>query len=115
MKKSPVQEVRERFGSKEALAKLLLDKLERPYEDETDEEFARRIRTASNKKLLRLHATQERLDKEFEGSKSGLVDAIMALVTQGNEDAQYREKLESLHVTRLFDLHEMHTRQAKKN
>ena len=77
-KKTPMQEVKERFGSKEELAKLLYEKLERPYEDESQEDFELRIRTASNKKLLRLHRVHEEAQERF-GGKDGLVDAVMKM------------------------------------
>lgn len=108
MKKSPLQEVRERFEDKLKLAEALMGKLERPYE-ESDEEFARRVRTMSNKKLLRLHSAHEKVEADFSG-KAGLIDAIMTLRTgQGKPDEQFRAKLESYRVTRLLDIHRSHS------
>ena len=101
-KLTPVQEVRERFGSKEALAQKLLKVLDKG-EDLDDAEFERRILTASNKQLLRLHEVHEILTGRF-GSKESLVDAIVKLkFPEGN--SPYRDKLMTLRATRLLDLH----------
>ena len=105
MKKNPGQVVKEKFGTKHDLAKLLYTKLERPFDDESQEDFERRIRTTSAKKLLRLHENLEIVEKEF-GNKSGLVDAIMkAKYAAGKPDLQYRAKLESYRTTRLLDIY----------
>lgn len=113
-KKSPLQQVRDRFGSKEELAKLLIPKLERPFEDEDDDFFELRIRTMSNKKLLRLHDALEEVQERF-GGKSGLVDAIIELKYGGSADSGVREKLEGYRVTRLLDLHRNAERKASTN
>ena len=39
------------------------------------------------------------------GSKEGLVDAIMAIVTTGKVDVLYRAKLMTLRPAQLLDLH----------
>ncbi len=112
-KKTPVQLVKERYGSKEELAKLLYKRLESPFADESADDFQRRIRTTSNKKLLRLMATHETVEKEF-GGKSGLIDAIMALhQPQGKPDLVYRAKLETYRLTRLLDLQRSLAKRAR--
>lgn len=113
-KASPLQQVRERFGSKEELAKQLYGKLEKVYEDETQEEFERRIRTASNAQLLRLHATVTEVTSKF-GGKDGLVDAIVKLRAGDKKvDEQYRAKLTGYQLSRLLDLHRSLERRAKR-
>lgn len=100
-KLTPMQEVKERFGSKEELANQLIPLLERP-EDLDQDEFELSIRTASNRQLLRLHAVQETVKRRF-GSKQSLVDAIVTQdFPKGNEP--YRAKLLKLRSTRLLDL-----------
>ena len=103
MKKlTPMQEVKERFGSKDELADKLIPLLDRP-EDLDQDEFELNIRTASNKQLLRLHAATETVKRRF-GSKEGLVDTIVSQkFPKGN--APYREKLMKLRATRLLDLY----------
>ncbi len=102
-KKTPLQEVKERFGSKEELAKQLLAVAERP-EGIEDDEFERILTTSSNKQLLRLHTVTETVKKRF-GSKEALVDAIVdRTFPKGNPP--YRTKLLGLKNARLLDLHQ---------
>jgi hypothetical protein len=101
-KLTPMQEVKQRFGTKQQLADKLIPTLDRP-EGEEDADFTRRIATASNKQLLRLHAAQEAVSKDF-GSKEGLVDAIVAKkFPKGNDP--YRTKLLTKHSSSLLDLY----------
>lgn len=100
-KLTPLQEVKNRFGSKEELAKQLIPILDRE-EGVDDQEFERRIKTASNKQLLRMHRTQEILKRRY-GSKEALVKAIeVKKFPAGNE--AYRTKLMAQRTTRLLDL-----------
>ena len=97
-----MQEVKERFGSKDELANKLIPLLERP-EDLDQDEFELSIRSASNKQLLRLHAVHETVKRRF-GSKEGLVDTIVAhKFPKGNQP--YRDKLMKVRATRLLDLY----------
>ena len=101
-KLSPAQEVKQRFGSKEKLAEELLPVLERD-DDVDDAEFERRVKTASNRQLLRLHRVHEIVKHRF-GSKEKLVDALVAKqFPKGNDP--YRTKLLKLRPTRLLDLY----------
>jgi hypothetical protein len=52
---TPLQTVKEKFGSKEQLVSQLVSKLE-AQEGESKDEFKARLLTVSNRKLLRLHA-----------------------------------------------------------
>jgi hypothetical protein len=100
-KLTPYQEVKQRFGSKEALARELIPVVERDeYLD--DDEFERRILTASNKQLLRLHRIHETIRKRW-GSKRELVDAIVAKKFP-NGNSPYHEKLMQMRPSRLLDL-----------
>lgn len=103
MKKSPLQLVKDEFGSKAALADKLIPLLDRP-EDESADEFARRIKTASNKQLLRLWKAEEAVKSRF-GSKDALVDAIVKGRFDGKDNADYRTKISGYAKTRLLDLH----------
>lgn len=103
MKKTPLQQVKEEHGTKVALAEKLLGLLDKP-EDESDADFAMRIRTASNKQLLRLWEAEQRVKSEF-GSKSALIDAIVKGRFHGNDHAEYRAKISRFTTTRLLDLH----------
>lgn len=103
MKLSPLAEVKEKFGSRDALVKLVMSKIERP-EGMSDEKFEEKVRTVSNRKLLKLNAAHDDMIARF-GSKEGLVDAIMAIVTTGKVDVLYRAKLMTLRPAQLLDLH----------
>ena len=110
MKKSPLQQVKEQFGSKEALAQKLAPLLDR-NEDENDGDFLRRLRTASNRQLLRLWAVEARVKADF-GSKSGLVDRVVALKFGPGGNAEYRTKVARFKKTRLLDLHDSLAKRA---
>lgn len=103
MKKTPLQQVKDEFGSKEALAKKLIPLLER-REDEEAEEFERRILTASNKQLLRLWKAEQDVKSGF-GTRDQLVDAIVKARFDGRDNADYRAKISGYAKTRLLDLH----------
>lgn len=112
MAKSPLQQVRDAHGSKAELADKLIGRLDRP-EDEDADDFARRIRTASNKQLLRLWAAEERVSSDF-GSKSALVDAIVQLKF-GRANAEYGTKIGRWAKTRLLDLHDSLKKRAARS
>jgi hypothetical protein len=100
-KLTPLQEVRQRFGSKEELVKQLLPVLERD-ESAEDDDWNQRIATMSNAKLLRLQRAHEAV-KEHYGSKDKLVEAlVLKKFPKGN--APYQDKLGRTRSTRLLDL-----------
>lgn len=103
MKLSPLAEVKEKFGSRDALVKLVMGKMERP-EGMTEEKLEEKVRTISNRKLLKLNATHDDMIARF-GSKEGLIDAIMGMVCTGKADLVYRAKLTTLRPAQLLDLH----------
>jgi hypothetical protein len=108
-RKSPLQVVKEEFGSKEALADKLIPLLDR-RDGEEDAAFAQRIRTASNKQLLRLWAAEQRVKTEF-GTKAALAAKIAKLRFAGG-NADYERKLMTYAKTRLLDLHDSLARRA---
>ena len=103
MSKNPLAEVKEKFGSKEALVQSLLPLLDR-HDGEDDAQLAKRVRVASNRQLLRLRTAEDRVKAEF-GGKDALVDAIVLLKFGAKGNADYRRKLTTLTKTRLLDLH----------
>lgn len=102
-KKSPLQLVKEQFGTKQALADKLIPVVDRLRADESDEDFARRIRAASNKQLLRLLAVEEAVKTRF-GSRDALIDAIVQ-AKFGTANVDYRNALTKYSKVRLLDLH----------
>ncbi len=103
MKLSPLAEVKEKFGSRAELIKVVMGKIERP-EGMSDEAFEKKMRTVSNRKLLKLNAAHEDMIKRF-GSKDGLVDAIIAMECKGKVDSVRRNALMGRRVAQLLDLH----------
>lgn len=103
MKKSPLQQVRDQFGSKQELVERLLPLVDRLQADEGDAEFARRLGTASNKQLLRMWAVEAAVKEKF-GSRDGLLDAVVK-AKFGKENSEYRTALTRLTKARLLDLH----------
>lgn len=111
MKLSPLAEVKEKFGSRPELIKIVVGKIERP-EGMSDEAFEEKMRTVSNRKLLKLNAAHDDMIKRF-GSKDGLVDAIIGLVCKGKVDSVYRAKLMKLRVAQLLDIHKGLVKKSK--
>ena len=102
-KKSPLQQVKEQFGTKKALADQLIPVIDRLNPNESDADFARRIQAASNKQLLRLHAVEQTVKERF-GSRDALIDAIVQ-AKFGKANADYRQSLTKYTKVRLLDLH----------
>jgi hypothetical protein len=101
MAKSPLQKVRDEHGSKDELATKVLDFLDTP-EDEEQADFDHRIRTLSNRKLLRLHAAHQRVQENYD-SKDDLVEKIAtARFPGGNDD--YAQKISGFTLPKLLDL-----------
>lgn len=103
MKKSPLQQVRDQFGSKKDLVERLLPLVERLHSDESDAEYARRLGTASNKQLLRMWTTAAAVKEKF-STRAALVDAVVK-AKFGKENNDYRDALGRLTNARLLDLH----------
>lgn len=100
-KKSPLQQVRDEFGSKAELAKKVLSFLDAP-EDEDAADFKHRVETMSNAKLLRLQRSHQRIQDDF-GSKAELVEKITkARFSGGNAD--YQAKISGFTMPKLLDI-----------
>ena len=100
-KKSPLQQVRDEFGSKAELAEKVLGILEAD-ENEDAEDFKHRVETMSNRKLLRLWAAHQRVQSEY-GSKDALVEKITrARFSGGNAD--YQQKISGFTLPKWLDL-----------
>jgi len=110
MKKSPLAQVKERFGSKdqlvEAVENLATDELWIDRYNET-----KGLESASNAKLLRLHAVLSEAQEKF-GSRERLVAAILELEKR-TQDAGLKLRLQRYPVPRLMDLHRAADRRGK--
>ena len=104
MTKAPLQEVKDKFGSKEKLVDEILAKVKKPAAISKDE-FKQKLLLQSNRKLLALHAREEQLNSQF-GTREGLVASIMTsrLGKKKQEDAGFRSRLDKLSTGELLGL-----------
>ena len=109
MKRTPLQEVRERFGGKNGLIKELAPML-RSWDDESQSELENRLTSTPNKKLLHLHRVETELKEHF-GSREKLADAICKLqFGEHKVDLDFRTKLLSYSTAKLLDRHRVLSR-----
>lgn len=97
---TPLQIVKEHYGSKEKLIEKVVSLVERP-EHESEEEHKRRLRNVANGKLLHLVALGERA--KALGGREGMIARILELKGQ-TKDHEYRDKLAKLTLGRLVDM-----------
>jgi len=124
MTMSPLQQVKDRFGSDKGddpraarqAAKEALIKAVRGYAKKGDileDDFSDKgIERLSNSKLLKLHDLAQKVETDF-GSRSGLVDKVLELENR-TKDAGFREHVEAYGLPRLFDRFTAATTRAKK-
>lgn len=110
-KKSPLQIVNEKFGSKQDLAKRLAEVLE-PVEDESKEELAERLELVSNAKLLHLFELSEKVANH--GGRAGLVETIAAAEGKSKDQDFIKGLTDKRTLGWLVDRAESHARQAAK-
>lgn len=103
----PKGRVAEGGRTKEALAKTLASALARG--DENSDTIATRLKTASNRQLLRLEAAVATLKKDY-GSRDKLVASI---VGKQSKDKHYTAKLEQLSLPNLLELAKSGERRVK--
>lgn len=97
---SPLQRVKERFGSKSALVDHVVGLVE-PLPGESSDDHKRRLRNAPNSKLLHLVAVGDKV-KEL-GGREALVRKVLELKGQ-TKDHEYADKLKTLSLGRLLDM-----------
>jgi hypothetical protein len=95
--------------SKEALAKSLAGSLARADEDHGV--IADRLKTASNRQLLRLHGAVKTMKDKY-GSRDKLIAAI-GTATNKSTDKDYLAALDKLSLPNLLDLAKSHERRAR--
>jgi hypothetical protein len=101
-KKTPLEIVKEKFGSKEELVHKLLDLVE-PDEDESREELAARLKHVANAKLLHLAEVGEKV--KGMGGKEKLAEKVAELRGQ-IKDNDYVKKAKSFSMSKLMDMYE---------
>lgn len=109
-KKTPLQIVKEQYGSKDALVEKLASLVEAD-EGESADEHKKRLKYVSNSKLLHLVALAENVEKL--GGREGMVAKILELKGQ-TKDHEYSDKLKKLSLGRLVDKTQSLLRAAKK-
>ncbi len=108
-KQSPLQTVKEKFGSKEKLIESLTGVLQ--LEDgETKEELAKRLKHVANAKLLHLASVANEV--KTLGGRDAIVAKISELKGQA-KDSDFITKLKTYSNGHLTDLHKSLNRKAK--
>jgi hypothetical protein len=103
MNKSPLAEVKDRFGSKDKLVKAVQDLAgDDLFIDRTNEDKG--LELVSNRKLLHLHDVLSQVQSEF-GSRKALIDAILE-TEKRSKDEGYRNRLERFPTPRLWDMYQ---------
>jgi hypothetical protein len=109
-KKTPLQIVKDKYGSKDKLVDAVAALVERA-EGETDDEHKKRLKYVSNAKLLHIAGQAERA--KALGGRDGMVAKALELKGQ-TKDHEYSDRLKRLPLGRLIDLVEGLQRVAKK-
>jgi hypothetical protein len=109
-KKTPLQIVKDQYGSKDKLIDAVAAAVERD-QGESEDEHKKRLKYVSNAKLLHLVAVAEKA--KALGGKSGMIDKILELKRQP-KDHEYRDRLGRMALGRLVDLVQSLERAAKK-
>ena len=96
----PKARVLEAHKSKKELAKSLAELIARA--DEDTDQIAERLRTASNRQLLRLQSAAERMKSKY-GDRTKLIAAITSSQNKA-KDQDYVAKLDTYSLPQLLDL-----------
>ena len=106
---SPLQNVKQLFGSKEQLIAKVIDLLT-PGDGESREDFSKRLKYVANAKLLRLAQVGEKIKSL--GGRAALVAKIAELRGQA-KDKDFVASLGKLSLPRLLDSFQSLSRSAK--
>lgn len=109
-KKTPLQLVKDQYGSKDGLIEKVASLIDRD-EGESEDEHRKRLKYVSNAKLLHLAAVVEQA--KAQGGRDGLVAKIMELKGQ-TKDHEFGDRLKQLSLARLVDMTRSLERAAKK-
>jgi hypothetical protein len=113
MRKSPLMQLKDGFGTKDKLVAELVGRVE-PLEGESKDDLKTRLSKVPNKKLLRLKEVEEKVEELF-GSKEKLVAELLKLHRPGSKkvDQDYRNALVRKSKAELLSLHAAAARKAK--
>ena len=101
MKKTPLQEVKERFGSKENLVKELKKVFDMGDLFENRLNLDKGVSTISNTKLLKLHKVAEEVKERFT-TRANLIEDLLKTLGR-TKDEGLKTKLEAWSLPRLWD------------
>ena len=101
MKKTPLQEVKEKFGSKENLVKELKKIFDAGNLFENRLNLDKGMSTISNTKLLKLHRVAEEVKERFT-TRANLLDDLLKTIGR-TKDEGLRSKFEKWSLPRLWD------------
>ena len=107
MRLTPLQEVRERFGSRAALIDAIVSLL-----DVTDEDTRSRLQGTTNRKLLRIHATAQEVRDRFGGRKALMEEILRIRYPHGKPDDGFLRRLEEASPKRLLEMHRQESARA---
>lgn len=109
-KKTPLQIVKDQYGSKDKLVDAVVALVERD-EGESEDEHRKRLKYVSNAKLLHLVGLAE--SAKALGGREGMIAKVLELKGQP-KDHEYSDRLKRLELGRLVDLTQGLLRAAKK-
>ena len=107
-KKTPLQIVKDQFGSKDKLIDAVAAIVQRD-EGETEGEHKKRLKLVSNAKLLHLLGVAEQA--KTLGGREGMIEKVLAIKGQP-KDHEYRDRLKRMALGRLVDLTQSLSRKA---
>lgn len=113
MKKTPLQLVKEKFGSKENLIQEIQNLIKKS--DFLIEKFneEKGMASVSNKKLLKIHNTISLIKDKF-GSREALITELLSLKNR-IKDNGFKLRLEKWSLPRLFDYYNSTIKKSKDN
>lgn len=108
-KKTPLQIVKDKYGSKDKLIDSVVTLVDAD-EGESADEHKKRLKYVSNAKLLHLVSVAEQA--KALGGREGMIEKVLGLKGQP-KDHEYRDRLKRLSLGRLLDLTQSLQRGAK--
>ncbi|HUU02631.1 MAG TPA: hypothetical protein VM425_14400 [Myxococcota bacterium] len=104
MKKTPLQQTRERFGSKDKLVEQIMGLIKRPA-NLTKDQLKKKLRAQSNKKLTIVLDREQSLKESF-GGRDKLIKTLAdsRAGSKKSEDKGYIQRLGKLSNGQLLDI-----------
>lgn len=107
---TPLQAVKRRFGSKDALVDAIAEAARGTSEEVADAK--ERLKTQTNKKLLRIAEISETVKQEY-GSRDKLIESLSSALGRA-KDSDYVSKLRTFSNARLLDMKRAADRRARR-